>query len=66
MTPPPPRLPQSRDPLGLEELRRAYNVHHSTPPQDLVDTLLAHFQGIHPDWRFAVTFLPRGATNICV
>ena len=31
MPPPPPRLPHSEDPLGLEELRKAYDVYHRTP-----------------------------------
>ena len=66
MPPLPLRLPQSGDPFGLEELHRAYNVYHGTPPHDLVGALWEHFQGVHPDRCFAVTLLTHVATNICV
>ena len=68
MPPPPPPLSpsQSGDPLGLEELRRAYNVYHGMLPHDPVGALRRHFQGTYLNWRFAVALLPHGATNICL
>ena len=66
MPPPPPRPPQLGDPLGLEELRRVYDVYHGMPPHDLLGALQGQFQSVHPDRHFAVALLPHGATNICV
>ena len=66
MVPPPPRPPHSGDHLDLEELRRAYDVYHRTPSDNLVDALRAHFQGARTDRRFAAALLSHGATNMRV
>ena len=66
MLPEAPRPLHSGDPLGLEELRRAYDVYHRTPSRDLVDAPRAHVHNVCTDQRFAVALLPHGATNICV
>ena len=64
----PPRPPQPRDrgPLGQAELRENCDVYYNTPPHALVDTLRRHFQGLHPNRRFAVALLPHGAGNVYV
>ena len=66
MPPQPPRPPQSGEPPGLEELRRPYDVYHSTPSHNLLGALRAHFHDVRPERRFAAALLPHGATNICV
>ena len=39
MPPPPPRPPHVGDHLYLEELLRAYDIHHRMPSANLVDAL---------------------------
>ena len=46
-----PVPPQPRGPLGLEELRSAYGVYHSTPPHDLVDTFRRTSKASNPTGR---------------
>ena len=50
----------------MEELRRAYDVYHGTPSDDLLGDLRAHCHDVCPYRRFTAALIPHEDTNICV